>query len=90
MAGKKLVALTNVKHNGEETAAGAELDASQFSKEQLQELVDAGAVEVQGSDSAPKATNEGEQQAKAGENPTPAATDQKSSSASTSSPKSNK
>lgn len=90
MAGKKVVALTNIKHDGTEVAAGEEVDTGMFSKEQMQELVDSGAVEVQGSDTAPKATNEGEQQQKAGETPTPAATEQKTSSATSASPKSNK
>lgn len=43
---KKLVAVTAIKHDGEEFAEGSELDASKFTKEQLKDLYDAGAVEV--------------------------------------------
>ncbi len=47
---KKLVAVTAIKHDGEEFADGSELDASKFSKEQLKDLYDAGAVEVKETD----------------------------------------
>ncbi len=46
MAGKKLVALTNIKHSDGFIDAGDEFDASTFSKEELQSLWDSGAVEV--------------------------------------------
>lgn len=47
---KKLVAVTSIKHDGEEFDEGTELDASKFSKEQLKDLYDAGAVKVADSD----------------------------------------
>lgn len=48
---KKLVAVTNIKFNGELLPAGEPLDASKFDKKQLEALYDAGAVRVdEGSD----------------------------------------
>lgn len=49
---KKLVAVTNIKNNGEFTPAGETLDASKFDKKQLEALYDAGAVRVDGSDTS--------------------------------------
>lgn len=54
---KKLFAVTNLKFSGDGTdfiAAGSEVDTSKFSKEQLVELHDAGAVEVRIVDNEPK------------------------------------
>lgn len=45
---KKLVAVTGIKHNGEFVQAGEAIDASKFSKEELKQLHDAGAVKVDG------------------------------------------
>lgn len=50
---KKLVAVTAIKHNGETFEAGATLDPSQFSRDELKELHDNGAVAVQ-DDSKPE------------------------------------
>lgn len=43
---KKLIAVTNIKHDGNLFDAGAELDPKGFSREQLQALYDAGSVVV--------------------------------------------
>jgi hypothetical protein len=43
---KKLIAVTGIKHNGEEFAANEELDTSKFTKDELKSLHDAGAVRV--------------------------------------------
>lgn len=43
---KKLVAVTGIRHNGEDFEAGSELDTTLFTKEELKSLYDAGAVEV--------------------------------------------
>jgi hypothetical protein len=47
---KKLVAVTNIKHNGEYIPAGEAIDASKFEKDELKQLHDAGAVKVEGED----------------------------------------
>lgn len=44
---KKLVAVTNIKHNGEEFDAGQPVDPSQFSKAELKELHDNGAIVIE-------------------------------------------
>jgi hypothetical protein len=44
---KKLIAVTNIRHSGEDFEAGSELDTTKFTKEELKSLYDAGAVEVQ-------------------------------------------
>lgn len=44
--GKKLVAVTEIRHDEEVFAAGETLDASKFNKKQLEALYDAGAVRV--------------------------------------------
>lgn len=71
---KKLVALTNIKHDEDFYEAGSEMDSSKFTEDQLKELMDNGAIEVQEgsekkSSSAATATNEGEQQQKSGDEP---------------------
>lgn len=80
MAGKKLVALTNIKHDGNEINAGDEVDAGMFSKEQLQDLVDNGAVEVSGSDN--KSDDKPAEAPKAEEKPSTPSTPTKSTPAS--------
>ena len=54
--GKKLVAVTEIRHNGEVTSAGETLDASKFDKKQLEALYDAGAVRVDEDDQETEAT----------------------------------
>lgn len=74
---KKLVAVTEIRHDDKIIPAGATLDASMFEKSQLEALYDAGAVRVdEGSNDAP-ATNEtaktsAEQSAEASSPATPA------------------
>jgi hypothetical protein len=58
---KKLFAVTNIKGTGDDGGkfynAGEEVDTKAFSKEQLRELLDAGAVEIrESSDSETKNT----------------------------------
>ena len=43
---KALFAVTNIKHNSDEFAVGTLLDPKAFTKDQLKDLYDAGAVEV--------------------------------------------
>lgn len=43
---KKVFANTNIKHNNEYFEAGTELDTDKFTREQLRELYDVGAVEI--------------------------------------------
>lgn len=43
---KKIVAVTDVKHNGDTYPAGSELDPSQFNRDELKQLHDAGAIVV--------------------------------------------
>lgn len=43
---KKIVAVTDVKHNGETYPAGSELDPSQFNRDELKQLHDVGAIVV--------------------------------------------
>lgn len=43
---KKVLATTDIRHNGETYLNGTELDTSLFTKVQLRELHDAGAIEV--------------------------------------------
>lgn len=52
---KKLIAVTEIRHNDEIIPAGDTLDASKFDKKQLEALYDAGAVRVDdgSSDTAP-------------------------------------
>lgn len=58
---KKLVAVTEVRHNDEVIAAGETLDASKFDKKQLEALYDAGAVRVEeGSETTTTQTQETE------------------------------
>lgn len=45
--GKKVVAVTNIKHDGETIEAGATVDASKFEKDELKALYDNGAVTVE-------------------------------------------
>ncbi len=45
---KKVVAVTNVMHNGEFTTAGTPIDVSKFTQEELEMLHDSGAVELSG------------------------------------------
>lgn len=42
----KLVAVTDIKHDGDTIKAGTKVDPSKFSKDQLKELYDAGALTV--------------------------------------------
>lgn len=44
---KKLVAVTGIRHNGESFDAGEPIDPSKFSKEELKELHDNGAIVVE-------------------------------------------
>lgn len=55
---KKVVALTNIKYGDGEYAVGAEVDTVKFSKEQLAELYDAGAIDVRAVDDEPAKTEE--------------------------------
>lgn len=43
---KKLVAVTDIKHDGERYEAGSELDPAKFDKSELRALLDNGAIEV--------------------------------------------
>jgi 3-keto-L-gulonate-6-phosphate decarboxylase len=43
---KRIVAVTAVKHNGDTFDAGAPIDPSKFSKEELKELHDNGAIVI--------------------------------------------
>lgn len=43
---KKLVAVTGIKHNGEDFAAGEAIDPSKFSREELKDLHDNGALVI--------------------------------------------
>lgn len=43
---KKLIAVTAIRHNSEDMEAGAEVDTSKFTKEELKSLYDSGAVRV--------------------------------------------
>lgn len=44
---KKLIAVTAIKHNGEDFEAGSEVDTAKFTKDELKSLHDAGAVRVE-------------------------------------------
>lgn len=56
---KKLVAVTEIRHNDEIIPAGETLDTSKFDKKQLEALYDAGAVRVDdGADEAEKTSTE--------------------------------
>lgn len=66
---KKVVALTNIKYGEGEYAVGDEVDTVKFSKEQLAELYDAGAIDVRAVDDEPAKTEEPTKTAQ----PTPAA-----------------
>lgn len=46
---KKLIAVTNVRHNGDDIEAGSEVDTSKFTKDELKSLYDSGAVRVEDS-----------------------------------------
>jgi hypothetical protein len=51
--GKKVYAVTNIKHDDELFVAGDEIDTGKFSKEQLRELYDNGALELRDEADAP-------------------------------------
>lgn len=44
---KKLIAVTMIRHNGEDMPAGEPVDTSKFTKDELKALYDAGSVRVE-------------------------------------------
>lgn len=47
---KKLVAVTDIRHDGKDYAAGSTLNKDEFTQDQLKQLYDNGAVKIEDTD----------------------------------------